>query len=157
LAAERLLQGSTWGDRTIVLRLAGIYGPGRIPRRRELQAGRPLDAPAEGLVNLIHVEDAVAAVLAVEQRGRAPALYCLSDGQPVERRAYYGELARLLDAPNPRFVPPPPESAAAERAAASKRIRPDRFLADLRFEFTYPSYREGLAAILREERSGEYS
>src|SRR5262245_24796675 len=46
LAAEQLLQSSPFGTRSIILRLAGIYGPGRVPRSADLLAGRPIDAPS---------------------------------------------------------------------------------------------------------------
>ncbi len=44
-----------------------IYGPDRIPRGESLRRGEPIDAPAEGYLNLIHVEDAAQVVLDVEQ------------------------------------------------------------------------------------------
>ena len=48
-----------------VLRLAGIYGPGRLLRRIEqVRAGEPVAGNPEGFLNLIHVDDAVQAVLA---------------------------------------------------------------------------------------------
>ena len=68
--------------------------------------------------------------------------------QPVERRAYYEELARLLNAPSPQFTSPPSDSPAAARAGSDKRIRTDRLRSELSFTLAYPSYREGLAAIV---------
>src|SRR5262245_43756932 len=58
LEAEQLLQGNRFGPRAIILRLAGLYGPGRIPRSADLIAGQPIDAPSQGWLNLIHVGDA---------------------------------------------------------------------------------------------------
>ena len=48
LAAEEVLRAHPLGARSIVLRLAGIYGPGRIPCRDDLLAGRPIPAPRRG-------------------------------------------------------------------------------------------------------------
>ena len=52
LQAEQLLRGrrpdSTW----TILRLAGIYGPGRVPRAADVIAGRPIAAPESGFLNL---------------------------------------------------------------------------------------------------------
>lgn len=149
LAAEQVLRGHPHGSRGIILRLAGIYGPGRIPRRDDLLAGRPIDAPAEGWLNLIHVDDAARIVLLAEQQASVPNLYCVSDGSPVQRGDYYRELARLLGAPEPKFGPPNPNSPAALRAGSDKRIRPDKLFRDLGPKFLYPSYREGLAAIIQ--------
>jgi nucleoside-diphosphate-sugar epimerase len=150
LAAEQLLAEHPLGERTIVLRLAGIYGPGRIPRSRELQAGQPIDAPAEGMLNLIHVDDAARIVLLAEERAQPPRTYVISDGHPVVRADYYRELARLLGAPPPNFVAPDPSSPAAQRAASDKRIDNRRCLEELQPQLIYPSYRDGLAAIVGE-------
>ena len=149
LAAEGLLHSSRLADMSIILRLAGIYGPGRIPRSQDLLAGKPIDAPASGWLNLIHVEDAAQIVLLAEQQVQPPKLYVVSDGQPVIRGDYYRELARLLGAPPPRFVEPPADSPAAARAASDKRVNPRRLFADLSPALLYPSYREGLAAITK--------
>ncbi len=101
LAAEQVLGAHPLGDRGVILRMAGLYGPGRIPRMRELLAGAPLPVPAAGYLNLIHVDDAVQVVLAAAERAAGRSLYVVSDGHPVPRREYYDELARLLGAPAP--------------------------------------------------------
>jgi nucleoside-diphosphate-sugar epimerase len=137
--------------KAIILRLAGLYGPGRIPRGEDLKAGRPIDAPAEGWLNLIHVDDAAQIVLRAEQFAVPPRTYVISDGHPVQRSEYYRELARHLRAPRPAFAPPPADSPAAQRAASDKRVNPERMFAELSPSLLYPSYREGLAAIVAEK------
>lgn len=154
LAAEECLAAHRLGARSVVLRLAGIYGPGRIPRAESLRAGEPIDAPADGYLNLIHVDDAAAIVVAAAERAPIPRLYVVSDGQPGLRREYYGELARLLHAPPPTFVAPEPTSAAAQRAASDKRTSNARLVAELGVPLQYPSYREGLAAIVAGDSAG---
>jgi nucleoside-diphosphate-sugar epimerase len=154
LAAEQALSRHRVGARAVILRMAGLYGPGRIPRREALLAGEPIPAAADGYLNLIHIDDAASVVLAAETTARLPSLYVVSDGQPVLRREYYEELARLAGAPAPRFAPPPADSPAAARATTDKRIRNDRLFAELRPTLAYPSYREGLAAILAREEDG---
>jgi nucleoside-diphosphate-sugar epimerase len=149
LAAEELLRTSKFAEKAIILRLAGIYGPGRTPRLLDLLAGKPIDAPAAGWLNLIHVEDAARIVTLADERLQPPKLYVVSDGQPALRGDYYRELSRLLGAPSPQFVEPAPDSPAAQRAASDKRIQPRRLFADLQPALAYPSYREGLAAIVR--------
>src|SRR6185295_9839042 len=148
LAAEQVLREHFHGSRGIILRLAGIYGPGRIPRAADLQGGRPIDAPAEGWLNLIHVDDAARIVLLADQRAEVPSLYCVSDNSPVQRGDYYRELARLLSAPEPRFVPADANSPASLRAGSDKRVRPAKLFRDLAPQLLYPSYHEGLAAII---------
>jgi nucleoside-diphosphate-sugar epimerase len=151
LEAEDMLRGHRLGLRTIILRLAGIYGPGRIPRQEAIVAGQPIAAPSTGWMNLIHVEDAARIVLAAEQQARPPRLYTVSDARPPQRREYYEELARLLGAPQPKFVEPAPDLPAAMRAESNKRVRNARMLAELNVKLQYPSYREGLAAIVAAE------
>lgn len=153
LAAEQVIAEHPLGAKSVVLRLAGIYGPDRIPRSDALRRGEPIDAPADGYLNLIHVDDAAQIVLDVERLARAdqittPRTYCVADGNPGLRRDYYAELARLLDAPPPAFVEPQPSSPAAARAAADKRISNARLIREVNPTFTYPSYREGLASIV---------
>ena len=153
LAAERVLAEHPLAARSIVLRPAGIYGPDRIPRADALRRGEPIDAPPDGWLNLIHVDDLTQVVLDVERLSLAgrielPRSYCVSDGRPVERREYYGELARLLGAPPPRFVEPEAACRAVLRAAADKRISNARLRLEIAPKFTHPSFREGLAAIV---------
>ncbi|MBM3998114.1 MAG: SDR family oxidoreductase [Planctomycetes bacterium] len=151
LAAERLLATSALADRSIVLRLAGIYGPGRLPRRRELAASEPIAADPSGYLNLIHVDDATDVVVAAERRAPLPGLYVVSDGAPARRAAFYAEIARLLRLPAPRFLEPGRPPPGTERAFGSKRIDNSKLRAELGVRLRYPSYREGLQAIVAEE------
>jgi nucleoside-diphosphate-sugar epimerase len=148
LAAEELLVASRWQPQTIRLRMAGIYGPSRIPRRETLLAGEPIAAPAEGYLNLIHLHDAASIVLAADERAQPPRLYCVSDGHPAVRREYYECLARLAGAPAPKFTTPEPDSPAAQRAEANRRVANGLLLAELGVELKFPSFREGLRNIL---------
>lgn len=151
LAAEALLRAHRLGERSIVLRLAGLYGPGRITRLADLLAGRPIVAPAEGFLNLIHVDDAAAAVLAAEEYPQTPQTFLISDGHPVLRKEFYAYLASLLGREPPEFVEPSTDVRQTLRSATDKRVNNRRMLEALRLELTYPSYREGLSAVVREE------
>lgn len=151
LAAERVLASHPIGANSIILRLAGIYGPGRVPFLDLLKAGEPIPAATEGHLNLIHVDDAAAAVVAADRLPHfddGPRIYCVSDGHPVQRGEYYREVARRIGAPEPRFVAPDPHSPRAARAAGDRRVRNERMLTELGVKLAYPDYRAGLAAIL---------
>jgi len=153
LAAEHALRESPFAARGIVLRLAGIYGPGRIPFLDKLRAGTPIPAAGEGHLNLIHVDDAAAVVAAAAdaaetQPNRKPLIYCVSDGHPVERGEYYREVARLVGAAPPRFVTPDRDSPRAARAASDRRVTNARMRSELGVKLAYPDHRAGLAAIL---------
>lgn len=156
LAAEQFLAASEFANRGVILRLAGIYGPNRIPFLQQLRNGEPIPAPASGFLNLIHVDDAADIVTTASNPDwnipattpAGPRVYCVSDGQPVERGEYYSEVARQISAAPPQFTAPDPNSPRAARAENNRRIRNERLLAELRIDFGYPDYRAGLAAIL---------
>jgi nucleoside-diphosphate-sugar epimerase len=153
LAAEQALAAHPLRARGIILRLAGIYGPGRIPFVDKLRNGEPIPASVSGYLNLIHVDDAAEVVVAADRYEpiqNGPRIYCVSDGEPVQRGEYYSEVARQIGAGPPRFAEPEPNSPRAARAESNRRISNERMLAELRVTLAYPDYRSGLAAILQK-------
>jgi nucleoside-diphosphate-sugar epimerase len=152
LAAENVLTSSPVAGQAIILRLAGIYGPDRIPRAADLQSGKPVDVDPDSWLNLIHVDDAATIVLAADAKVRPPFLCVVSDGVPVRRGDYYAELAQLLGAPAPTFVSPSSaiDSGVRGRTGGDKRIRPDRLFRELSPVITYGDFRAGLASIVRK-------
>ena len=82
-----------------------------------------------------------------------PHVFCVCDGRPVVRGEYYREVARLVDAPEPRFVAPDENSPAAARAAADKRIANRRMVGELGVVLSFPSHQEGLESILADSRA----
>ena len=152
LEAERLLGSHELGRRSVILRLAGIYGPGRLPKLAEVLAGGPVAAPDQGYLNLIHVDDAVRVILAAEARAILPGLYLVSDGCPTGHRQFYGEMARQLGVSEPDFCQPEPGSRGAAAASGNKRVRNGKMLRQLQVELGFSDFREGLAAICREYR-----
>jgi nucleoside-diphosphate-sugar epimerase len=138
LEAEGLLRGRL--PAAVVLRFAGIYGPERLLRAQALKAGEPIGGGAEKWLNLIHVEDGAAAVLAAEARGAPGGVYNVSDGCPVRRSEFYGCLAELLGAPPPQFGP------SAE--GVNRRIVSHRLRAQTGWTPRYPDCRVGLQASL---------
>jgi nucleoside-diphosphate-sugar epimerase len=154
LAAEKALASHAIAKQSIILRLAGIYGPLRVPFLNELFGGHPIPARGSGYLNLIHADDAamvVDAAAEIPAFDNGPQIFCVSDGHPVLRGEYYAELARQIGAPPPRFVEPDPKSPRAARAALSRRIRNTRMLERLNVKLAYPDYRAGLAAILETQ------
>jgi nucleoside-diphosphate-sugar epimerase len=141
LRAEKFVS-ARWPD-TVILRFAGIYGPGRLLRSKSIQAGDPIIAYPEKWLNLIHVDDGAAAVLAAESNGRSRAIYNICDGHPVRRRDFYARMAELLGAPPPRFVAPSPD-ALPPHESANRRISNRRMLKELNVELRYPNYDVGL-------------
>src|SRR5262249_21512680 len=100
LEAEQLLRSRI--SKANVLRLAGIYGPGRLVARvAALRAGLVLEGDADAWLNLIHVDDAVAAILACERLAKPGSTYLVCDDQPFRRMEYYRLVASLIGAPAP--------------------------------------------------------
>lgn len=99
-----------------VVRLAGLYGPARVIGKSSVLQGKPLAGNGDSWLNLIHIDDAARAMLAASELVQHTAPLLVTDGTPIRRRHYYGELAALLDAPAPRF------DQARARAHGSGRL-----------------------------------
>jgi nucleoside-diphosphate-sugar epimerase len=151
LAAEGVLR--TRLPDAVILRFAGIYGPGRLLRRQTIAAGEPIVGHADRWLNLIQVEDGATAVLAADEHGAAGQTYIVSDGLPVRRHDFYAELARVLGAPEPRFVAPPADAPLPPHERANRRLLNRKMLDQLRVVLRYPTYVDGLRASL----SGSYA
>lgn len=160
LAAERAWEQAASGRALDLFRLAGIYGPGRSVFAA-LRAGeaRRIVKPGHAF-SRIHRDDIVAAVLAAM---RAPnggtRVLNLADDEPAESAAVLAEAARLLGIPRPPAIPFAKAAAAMSPTARgfweeNRRVLARRTQAALGITWRYPSYREGLRAILAEE-SGE--
>lgn len=134
LECERLLRARL--PDAVVLRFAGIYGPGRVIRRAAVERGEPCAADPDGWLNLIHVSDGARAVHAAGERAAPGRTYNVADDRPATRREFYAELAALLGAPEPRFCGP--------AGGASRRVSNRRMRSDLGVELEFPDYRAGL-------------
>ncbi len=137
-----------------IFRLAGIYGPGRGPFAK-LMAGKARRIVKPGQVfSRIHVED-IAQVLAASIAQPNPgAIYNVCDDDPAPPQDVLGHAAELLGLPMPAEVPF--DEAGMTPMARSfygenKRVRNRRIREELRVELLYPTYREGLRAVLEAE------
>jgi nucleoside-diphosphate-sugar epimerase len=140
--------------------LGGIYGPGR-SAFEDLRAGRARRVLKPGhAFGRIHRDDVVQAVLAAMHQTRAPAVRVLHlvDDTPAETAVVIEEAAHLLG------VPPPPAMSFADAAASmspmalsfwaeNRKVASRATQQALGITWRYPSYREGLRAILAEERA----
>ncbi len=139
---------------THTFRLAGIYGPGRGPfekiRRGTVQR---IDKPGQ-VFGRIHVEDIATVVQASIARPAPGTAYNVTDDLTCPPQEVIGHAADLLGLPRPPLVPF--EDAEMSPMARSfygenKRVANDRIKSDLGVTLAYPTYSEGLAAILEEE------
>jgi nucleoside-diphosphate-sugar epimerase len=157
LAAEQgwlALQRST-GLALHIFRLAGIYGPGR-SALDTVRRGPVLRIDKPGHVfSRIHVADLVAVLRASMARPDAGALYTVCDDEPAAQADVIAYACTLLGRT-------PPPAVALDAAALSpmarsfyddnKRVSNRRIKEALGVSLRFPSYREGLAAILADER-----
>jgi nucleoside-diphosphate-sugar epimerase len=157
LAAEQAWRelAAARGTSLAVLRLAGIYGPGRSALDK-LRAGtaRRIIKPGQ-VFNRIHVGD-IGRLTALAARARLAGTYNVADDAPSPPQDVVAYAARLMG------VPPPPEVPfeAAEMTpmarsfyADNKRVSNAAIKRALGVELLYPDYRAGLAAIAAEEAS----
>jgi nucleoside-diphosphate-sugar epimerase len=159
LAAEQDWQRFAARCAVDVFRLAGIYGPGR-SAFDDLRAGRARRVIKPGhAFGRIHRDDIVRAVLAAMRQDRPSGVRILniSDDGPAESADVVAEAARLLGVAAPPGVPfadivdgmsPMARSFWAE----NRKVRSKRTQQMLGLRWRYPNYREGLRAILAEER-----
>jgi nucleoside-diphosphate-sugar epimerase len=131
--------------RTLVLRLAPVYGPGR-GMREQLRKGkyRILD-DGQHATSRIHVDDVVAVVVAAEDRAPERSCFLVADDHPTTQGEYARWLSERMGLPMPAsrsmFEP-----GGAQVAHRNRKIRNTRLKAALGLELRYPSYRDGEAA-----------
>jgi len=146
LEAEQLLRARL--PSAIILRFAGIYGPERLMHAQAIHAGEPVTGNADKWLNLIHVGDGAAAVVAADNRAAAGSLYNVSDNSPVRRRDFYTKLAEVLNAPQPQFLPLPAGAITSPRERGQRRIVSQRMIQELGMKLQYPNYEEGIGACI---------
>ena len=140
-----------------IFRLAGIYGPGRGPFAKVRRGtARRIIKPGQ-VFSRAHVEDIAQVLMASMVRPDPGRIYNVCDDESAPPEDVLAHAARLLG------LPPPPEEdfATAEMSAMarsfyaeSKRVRNDRIKRELGVRLLYPTYREGLAALLKTESRG---
>lgn len=130
----------------VVLRLSGIYGPGRTRLISQARGGDSIRLSARPqYTNRIHRDDAAAAIVHLTTAVPDPApLYVGTDDEPADLGDVLAFLAGELGLP-----PVEPERVAGAPAAA-KRCS-NTLLRATGFELAYPTYREGYRAVLAGE------
>ncbi len=148
LAAEQWLHDNCSSEVATSLRLAGIYGPGRVPLLAKLRSEEPIPV-GQGSLNLIHLDDIVTAIVRLLTGPVPSRLYVLSDGAPIERKQFYLDAARVFQTPAPQFVAAEDSSRAA-RSESNKRVSPARILRELNLSLKYPNHLSGLEMLFAE-------
>jgi nucleoside-diphosphate-sugar epimerase len=128
-----------------VLRLAGIYGPGRDSMIEKVASGEAaLDAGESGWTNRIHRDDCAGAIRHLLRLEKPEPLYIGADNEPARRndvlRWIAGRIGRTLREGGAETVP-------EYRRGKNKRCRNARLIAS-GYVFRYPTYREGYGALI---------
>lgn len=155
LAAENTFReyGSLAGAPVIILRVSGIYGPGRLPLM-QIQQQQPLLREEEsGPSNRIHADDLAQVCLAAAEKGGDGDIFNISDGHPSSMTTYFNAVADLLKQPRQpmvtleearRVMSPLMLSYSSE----SRIVDNSKMLARLGITLRYPTLAEGLPASL---------
>jgi nucleoside-diphosphate-sugar epimerase len=134
-----------------ILRVAGIYGPGRLPIER-LKQGSPVLREVESpWSNRVHVDDLAAACLAAADHDGSGRVYNISDGHPTTMTDYFNRVADACG------LSRPPETSMAQARTAlsaemlsylseSRRIDNTRMRTELGVALRYPTLADGLRA-----------
>ena len=158
---REISQNRGWTCR--VFRCAGLYGPHR-SALHTLWKTRVLNvSPAAGITNRIHETDVARAIVAsmMDSSEQRPdfCIYNLSDDEPEARSVVMKYATKLLQSIGVDITIKESTEASSSSARATrrgtdiKRVSNDRMKSDLVSELQYPTYREGLTAILKDSSS----
>jgi len=148
--AERIIIDASrqTGFPGVILRVAGIYGPGRGHWLKQFLAGTArLEGNRSRILNMIHRDDVVGAILAGLRSGRPGEVYNAVDEEPVSQLALFEWLAQKLGRSWPPVVPEEP-AENRKRGVTNKIVSNGRLKVELGYRFKYPTFREGFTAEL---------
>jgi nucleoside-diphosphate-sugar epimerase len=158
LAAEELLLEAARANKVpaVVLRVAGIYGPGRGHLFQQYLKGKAsIPDRGERLINMIHRDDLAAAIIAVLKSGRPGEIYNVCDDEPVRQIHFFRWLSETLGKNMPPFAGAE-EAAPRKRAPTNKKVSNRKLRMELGCPLRYPTFRQGYTAeIQRLQDAGE--
>jgi nucleoside-diphosphate-sugar epimerase len=139
---------------SVILRVAGIYGPDRGHWFKQYLKGEArIEGKGERVLNMIHRDDLIGVILAALKNGRAGEIYNAVDDEPVSQRRFFEWLGGTLDKPLPPAVPED-EEANRKRGATNKKVSNRRLKMELGYQFKYPTFRQGYTAeLIRLDRT----
>ncbi len=146
--AERLLLAAEAERKfpAVILRVAGICGPGRGRRFRQFVSGEArIEGNGSRWLNMIHRDDVAGCILAALERGNPGEIYNAVDNEPVTQLKFFEWLAMELKRPLPPEIPPD-AAILRKRGVTNKRVSNAKLRAELKYEFRFPDFREGFAA-----------
>ena len=149
-AEARLQAAASSGFPAVILRVAGIYGPGRGHAFQQFLRGEArLEGEGACHLNMIHRDDVAGAIRAAWERGTPGEIYNAVDDEPVTQRAFFTWLAATLNRPLPPSVAAD-EGAWRKRGVTNKRVCNTKLHTRLEYHFKYPNFRAGYAPLCAE-------
>jgi len=146
-AEELLLTAARKRFPSVILRVAGIYGPGRGHAFQQFLRGEArLEGDGSRYLNMIHRDDLTGVIITALERGQPGGIYNAVDNEPVSQSAFFGWLAEELKRPLPPTV-----AVAAEtwrkRGVTNKRVSNAKLRQEWGYQFIYPDFRSGYRAL----------
>ncbi|NCA69787.1 MAG: SDR family oxidoreductase [Sphingobacteriia bacterium] len=144
------------GRELVILRVAGIYGPDRLPLAR-IRAAAPMVRPEQSpYTNRIHVDDLVTLCQVAMERAPGGAVYNACDGAPSTMTEYFQAVAAAAGLPGPPLISLEEAGSRLSEGmlsylSESRRLRNDRMRTELGIALRYPTLADGLRAILGAE------
>lgn len=136
----------------VILRLAGIYGPGRgYWFRQYLKNEARIQGQGARMLNMIHRDDVVGAIIAALHQGLPGEIYNAADDEPVSQLGFFEWLSSSLGRSLPPSIPQA-EDAAGKRGLTNKRVSNHKLKTELGYQFKYPTFREGYSAEVKRLR-----
>lgn len=131
----------------VILRVAGIYGPGRGHAFKQFLRGEArLEGDGSRWLNMIHRDDVAGVIMAALERGIPGEIYNAVDNEPVRQRDFYAWLAKEFNRPMPTAVLA--DETFRRRGTSNKRVSNAKLRADLDGKLRFPVFRAGYAAEL---------
>ena len=157
VAAEKLLLGAVAERKfpAVILRVAGIYGPGRGHLFLQyLRNEAKIAGPGDRFINMIHRDDLAGVIIAALKNGRPGEIYNAADDEPVAQIHFFRWLSETLGKWMPPFAEA--ENGDRKRGVTNKKVSNRRLKMELGYQFKYPTFRQGYTAeIMRLERAGK--
>ncbi len=134
----------------VILRVAGIYGPGRGYAFKQFLRGEArIEGDGSRVLNMIHRDDLIGIIIAALERGTPGEIYNAADNAPASQLEFFTWLAAELKQPLP-----PKVAADAEvwrkRGVTNKCVSNAKLRAELKYEFRFPDFRAGYKPEIRQ-------
>jgi nucleoside-diphosphate-sugar epimerase len=133
----------------VILRVAGIYGPGRTYFLRQfLRNEAKIAAQGQRFMNMIHLEDLVGVVCACLESAPSGEVFNAVDEQPVRQLELYRWMAETLGKELPPFSDDE-EASSRKRGVTNKKVLNRKLRERLGYRFKFPTYRQGYTEEIR--------